>query len=189
MKNPTFSEGVLVALAAGLVSSVTYTVMHGALGLEWTTRILVAGLSLGYVLYLLHRSQERTGRFVTLTAWFGVAGASWFMTLDPLLYLLVHLSLIWLVRALYHQTGPLAALFDLGLNLLALMAGYWAFWHADSIFMGVWTFFLVQATFIAIPSLSNPGGDSNPAPDQQIDHFHTAYRSAEAALRKLSANQ
>ena len=189
MKNPTFSEGVLVALAAGLVSSVTYTILPGALGLEWTTRTLIAGLSLGYVLYLLHRSQERTGRFVTLTAWFGIAGTSWFMTLDPLLYLLVHLGLVWLVRALYHQTGPLAALFDLGLNLLALMAGYWAFWHADSIFMGVWTFFLLQATFIAIPSLNKPRRDGSPAPGHQIDHFQTACRSAEGALRKLSANQ
>jgi len=97
--------------------------------------------------------------------------------------------LIWLVRALYHQAGPLAALFDLGLNLLALMAGFWAFWHADSIFMGVWTFFLVQATFIGIPSLSNHRRDSSPASDQRIDQFQTAYRSAEGALRKLSTNQ
>ena len=112
MKRPSFSEGVLVALGAGLFSSVALTVIPYTVGLEWSMRALIA--------------------------------------VDPLLYLALHLVLIWLVRSLYHQPGPLAALLDLVLNLFALMAGLWAFVHADSIFMGVWTFFLIQAMFIGI---------------------------------------
>jgi len=186
MKGPSFPEGVALALTAGLIASVAYTVLPGVLGLDWTTRALIAGLGLGYVLYLLRRSAERTGRIVTLTAWLLLAGMGWFLVMDPLLYLALHLGLIWLVRVLYHQPGPLAALLDLALNLFALLAGLWAFWHADSVFMGVWTFFLVQAVFVGIPSLGNRSRHGNAPSEQQADHFQLAFRSAEAALRKLS---
>jgi hypothetical protein len=189
MKQPSFSEGVLVALSAGVVSSVAYTALPGLLGLEWTGRALVAGLGLGYVLYLLHRSQERTGRVVSLVVWLSCAGLGWFLIDDPLSYLGLHLAMVWLVRVLYHQPGPLAAMLDLGLNLAALVAGFWAFAHADSIFLGTWTFFLVQALFVAIPSMVSRRARSGVADDRHGDHFQRAYHSAEAALRKLSAHQ
>ena len=50
MKNPSFPEGVVLALSAGLLASVAYTVLPGVFGLEWTVRALIAGLGLGYVL-------------------------------------------------------------------------------------------------------------------------------------------
>ncbi len=188
MKRPCFSEGVIVALVAAIFGSIVYTVLPGLLGPAWTVRALSAGLGLGYILYLLRRSPEHTGRVVTLTGWLLVAGSSWFLVTDPLLYLAVHLALVWLVRTLYHQPGPLAALMDLALNLTAVMAGLWAFVHTDSMFLGIWTFFLVQALFVAIPSAEGRrvGSDTGAAP--QPDPFQTAYRSAEAALRKLSSH-
>jgi hypothetical protein len=188
MKNPSFPEGVVLALSAGLLASVAFTVLPGVFGLEWTVRALIAGLGLGYVLYLLHRSSERAGRIVTLTAWLVLAGIGWSLVMDALLYLALHLGLIWLVRVLYHQPGPLAALLDLALNLFALMAGLWAFLHADSVFMGVWTFFLVQAAFVGIPSFGNRSRRGDAVPEKQTDHFQLAFRSAEAALRKLSTH-
>ena len=98
------------------------------------------------------------------------------------------LALVWLVRALYHQPGPLAALMDLALNLGALMAGLWAFKFADSMFLGIWTFFLVQALFVAMPSADGRRAGSDAGTGPQPDQFQTAYRSAEAALRKLSSH-
>ena len=189
MKNPSFPEGVLVALAAGVISSVAYTVLPGMFGLEWTSRALIAGLGLGYVLYLLHRSQERTGRVVTLVAWLLLAATSWFLITDIPVYLAAHLGLIWLIRSLYHQPGPLAALLDLALSLFAVTAGIWALAHADSVFMGVWTFFLVQAVFVGIPSLGSRRPRGEAAPGHEADSFQLAYRGAEAALRKLSSHQ
>jgi len=189
MKRPSFPEGVLLALAAGVLSSVVYTTLPGIFGLEWTSRALITLLGLGYVLYLLHRSPERIGRIVTLAGWLLLTGTSWFLIMDPLSYLAVHLGLIWLIRSLYHQPGPLAALLDLALNLFAVVAGLWAFAHADSVFMGVWTFFLVQALFVGIPSLGNPGSRSDTTTGHQPDGFQQAYRGAEAALRRLSSHQ
>jgi hypothetical protein len=188
MKRPSFSEGVLVALVAAVLGSMVYMVLPGLLGPAWTIRALIAGIGLGYILYLLRRSPERTGRLVTLTGWLLVAGSSWFLVTDPPLYLAVHLGMVWLVRALYHQPGPLAALMDLALNLTALMAGLWAFEHADSVFLGIWTFFLMQALFVAVPSADGRRAGSDAGNGPQPDQFQRAYRSAEAALHKLSSH-
>ena len=74
MKRASFSEGVVFALVAGLISSIAYAVLPGMFGLEWTAHALTAGLGLGYVLYLLYRSQERTGRVVSVALWLSAAG-------------------------------------------------------------------------------------------------------------------
>jgi hypothetical protein len=189
MKSPSFFEGVVVALTAGVFGSVFYTVLPGIFGPEWTMRALFGGLGLGYVLYLLHCSRERTGRIVVIALWSCVAGAGWFLLTDPLAYLLMHLGLIWLVRTLYHQPGPLAAVLDLALNLVGTAGGLWAFIHTGSVFMGIWTFFLAQACFVAIPALGNRGPHDDTPADPQSDRFQLAYRNAETALRRLSADQ
>lgn len=188
MSRPTFPEGAAVALIAALFGSISFTVLPGLLGSASTLQLTVAALGLGYVLYLLGRTQERTGRVVALGAWLLFAGLGLFLVGDPLPYLAVHLGMVWLVRALYHQSGPLAALIDLTLNLLALAAGVWAFVHTSSTFLGIWTFFLVQALFVAIPSTDGRDLATNPTDGGQPDPFQTAYRNAEAALRKLSTH-
>lgn len=187
MKRPTFLEGVVVALVAALLGSMAITVAPAIIGLDMTLRTVIAGLSLAYVLYLLRRSDDATGRIVTVSIWLLVSTTCWALISDPLLYLAVHIGQVWLVRALYHQPGPLAALADLGLNLLALAAGIWAFAHADSPFLGIWTFFLVQALFVAIPAADSRRTGTDEA--AQSDRFQQAHRSAEAALRKLSTLQ
>lgn len=189
MKHPTFSEGVAVALAAAVAGSVGYSVLHDLIGFGWTSYALISGLGLGYILYLLARSRDRVGRFVTLAAWLLCSGTSWFVLEDPTLYLLTQAGMIWLVRSLYHQPGPLAAILDLALGLAALAAGVWAFVHADSLFLGIWTYFLVQALFVTIPSAKGRRPSGRKGADSDPDHFQTAYRSADAALRKLSAHQ
>jgi hypothetical protein len=58
--------------------------------------------------------------------------------------------------------------------------------HADSVFLGIWTFFLVQALFVAVPSADGRRAGSDAGPGPQSDQFQTAFRNAETALRKLS---
>lgn len=189
MKHPSFGEGVAVALAAAVVGSVAYSVLHDLIGFGWASYALISGLGLGYILYLLARSRERVGRFVTLGVWLLGSGTSWFMLEDPALYLVTQAGMIWLIRSLYHQPGPLAAVLDLALGLAALAAGLWAFVHADSLFLGIWTYFLVQALFVTIPSAKGARRTSRAGAGPDSDPFQTAYRSAEGALRKLSAQQ
>jgi hypothetical protein len=184
MNRPSFLEGTALALVAALLAAVVAGALPAVFGQTWASRALIAGLGLGYVLYLLHRSPRRVGRIATLVGWLAIAVAGWLLLGALVPYLTLHLGMVWLVRSLYHQPGPLAAGLDLGLNLLASMSAVWALLHTGSVFLGVWTFFLVQALFVAIPSVIGEGGSAPPSPDR----FGEARRNAEQALRRLSSS-
>jgi hypothetical protein len=185
MKTPGFFEGVALAFGLSLLGSLAY----GALGLLLPTalvlRLVIAGLSLAYLLYLLRRSSERVGRLTTLAVWFAMAAAVWLWPLGLPLYVLAHLCTLWLVRSLYFHGSLVAALADLLLNGLALIAALWAAHRTGSLFASLWCFFLVQALFSSIPN-PIPGRQGTAGPDPE-DRFGQAHRAAEAALRRLSS--
>jgi hypothetical protein len=185
MSAPSFLEGVGVAVVASLAGSIGYWAFSAVLG--GGLRLVIAGLSLGYLLYLLARSRERVGRLTTLAAWSLTALALWWLQSPLSLYVLGHLGALWLVRSLYFHSGPLAALADLGLNAFALAAALWALGHTGSLLLALWCFFLVQALFVAIPARPpRECGDGAAEPDLEA-HFQQAQRTAEAALRRLSS--
>lgn len=185
MNRPSFLEGVVVALVASLAGTAVDASLSLFLYPGSAPRLVIAGLGLAYVLYLLGRSQERMGRLTSLLVWLLVAGLTGLLAPPLALYLLIHLGLLWLARALYHHASPLAALLDLGLVFLGLAMGLWAIGQSNSLFLGLWCFFLVQALFGALPV--RWGGGSPPSEDAG-ERFERAHRTAEAALRRLSTH-
>lgn len=187
MKQPTFAEGVTVAIFTSLGGSVLYTALEVVFPGGPVLRLLIAGLGLAYVLYLLSRSPEPVGRITAAAVWTVVAGALWFTKPPLLLYAFAHLGTIWLLRSLYFYSSGLSALADLGLNGLSLAAAIWAVSRTGSVFLGIWCFFLMQALFVAIPdNLGHKSGKARPAQESE-DRFQHAYRVADAAVRKLSS--
>ena len=184
MTRPTFLEGVLVALAASVAGSVLHTASVALLGAgdPW---LLVGLLALGYVLYLLRRAPARAGRVTALAAWGGAAALSWFAAPSLTLFVLAQVGVIWLLRSLFFHAGPLAALGDLGLSALALGSGLWAFLHTGSLLLALWSFFLVQALFVALPQ----GAAQRPRQAPAVDRFELAHRAAEAAVQRLASSR
>ncbi|NEX19029.1 hypothetical protein G3480_01640 [Thiorhodococcus mannitoliphagus] len=182
MTRPGFGEGVLVALGAALLATVTETGLSLLLPSADVAQLLCMGIGLGYGLYLLARSAERVGRVVVVLGWVAisltVAGLSGGLGLQ----LLTQLVLVWLTRVLYHHAEPMAALLDLGLLLLGFAAALWALERTGSLFLTVWTLLLVQALFPLIPSRS----DWSRRDDPSEDAFAVAERAAERALQRLS---
>jgi hypothetical protein len=187
MKQPTFLEGIAVAIATSLAGSMLYSILDVVFPGVPVLRLLIAGLGLAYVVYLLYRSPERVGRITAVAAWVLVAGVLWFMQPSLLLYLFVHLVAIWLIRSLYFYSSALSAVTDLGLNGLGLTAATWAVARTGSVFLGIWCFFLVQALFVLIPKSIRRRPATGPAGHEHEDRFQHAYRAAETAVRKLSA--
>jgi hypothetical protein len=187
MKKPTFFEGVGVALLASVTGGVMFAILSTLFGGGFLLRLLVAGIGFGYLLYLLSRSSEKTGRVTVLGAWGVAAVAIWVFSPTIAFYLLLHIGLIWLVRALYYYSGVIPALMDLGLNALAFAAALWAAWQTDSFFLSLWCFFLVQALFVAIPSRVGRSKINAPNEIREEDRFQQAHRAAQAALRRLSS--
>ncbi len=181
MKGPSFLEGVLVALTAALGASIAYGVLTLVLPRSPALTLVVAGLGLGYLLYLLGRSRERAGRVVMVITWLMVTALVWALSPGPWTQVLLQSGLIWLVRSLYHQSSPLAALLDLGLIVTGLAAALWAGTHTGSLLLAVWCLFLVQAPFGAIPD--RPG--SRTTREAEPDPFDLAQRAASLAIGRL----
>lgn len=187
MKQATFFEGVALGFLASLVGSSGYSTLISIFQVDFSLRILVALLSFAYLLYLISRSRERTGRISTVTVWLVTAALAWFLPLPWPIYVLLHLGLIWLVRTLYFHAGFLAALADLGLLALGGLAALWALSQSNSLFLALWCFFLVQALFVVIPKQFYPRSNVQSHSEDSQNTFQHAYRNAQAAVRKLSS--
>jgi hypothetical protein len=183
MKRPSFLEGALVALIGAGAGTAVYAGLGWVLPGEAAVRLVAAGLGLAYLVYLLGRSPERTGRPTVLALWLGTALGLWVLAPPLPLYLAAHLGALWVVRCLFFHQGPLTALADLGLTLFGLIAAAGAFLHTGSLFLTLWTLFLVQALFVLLPEREAADGAAPPGDDR----FECAHRAAEEAVRRLSA--
>ncbi|MBL4708575.1 MAG: hypothetical protein JKY48_09085 [Flavobacteriales bacterium] len=198
MKRPGLFEGIAVAFIASAAGSAIFVILTSLFSGGSVFRFLIAGLSFAYVVYLLARSNERTGRVTAVGSWFVTAIAAWIFAPSMLIYITIHLILLWLIRSLYFYNSVLSALADLGLSGFALIAAIWAWSASNSLFLAFWCFFLVQALFVLIPrhwtkAMANRasetaylGGISATATNR--DQFETAHAAAERALRKLMAS-
>lgn len=186
MKQPAFLEGVAFALATSITGSMLMAALPVFLPGSLVLRLVIAGIGLGYILYLILRSRRRIGRITVLAAWMLMAVFSWISGPPLVLYVLIHVLSVWLIRSLYYHTSVLPALADLALNGLGLAAALWAIARTDSMFLAIWSFFLVQALFISIPKSLYRDSSGNPLGPQHPDRFEHAHGIAEAALRKLT---
>lgn len=186
MSRPGFFEGVGAALAA----SVTAAIGHGLLSVVTpgpvVMRTLVVVIGLGYIVYLLTRSPERVGRVTTIALWCVATTVPIALDAPLLWHVLVQASLVWSIRSLYHHSGVLAALADLALVAIGLLAALWAAHQSASMFLIVWCLFLVQALFGAIPSTVGRVTTRERRPSDPDGRFERAHRAADAALHKLS---
>ena len=69
MRTPGFLEGVAVALAASVATSILFGALAPLFGGDSVLRGLIALLGLAYSLYLLRRSRARVGRVSVIAGW------------------------------------------------------------------------------------------------------------------------
>ena len=190
MTRPAFSEGIIVAILVSLTVTIVFTVLSSFFPTRWLLQALIAAVSVSYVCYLLIRSQERTGRLTVIALWGVITVVTWLFSPSTIISLFVHVGMIWLVRALYYYTSLIVALLDLGLTLFAMTAAIWTLLYTNSLFLSVWSFFLIQAVFVVLPTDLQPGSSkkNNQVTKQnshQTDGFEQAYLSAKSALTQI----
>ncbi|MEO0575697.1 MAG: hypothetical protein AAF004_09550 [Pseudomonadota bacterium] len=185
MKRPGFAQGVVVAAVLGVIASTMVAALTPFVGFGGVIRIVIPVLSIAYLCYVLHSGGETLGRVTTLTLWTAMAVSAWWLHLPLALYVLLHIVAVWIVRSLYCHSSVIPALIDLLLNALSGCAAVWAISRTGSVFLATWSFFLLQALFVAIPrsvtsrrTVSDETSDSN-------DAFAAAARDAERALQQL----
>ncbi len=188
MKKPSFYHGIAVAFIMSFFASALLTALPPMATSLWLPKTIITLVALAYLIYLLSASSSRSGKITTVSLWFVVSGFTWFLTPPLLIFILIHIGMIWLIRSIYFYKSILMAIADMGLSVLGLIAAIWAFESTDSLFLSFWCYFLVQALFVFIPAgLQRPTSKSSTAEQSSKDEaFQRAYRSAEAALRRLN---
>jgi hypothetical protein len=179
----TFLGGVAIAAAFSTACAALLGATTGALAPHLALRAVVCLLGGAYTLYLLMRSDERTGRVATIAAWSAGAVLIGAFASSLGLFLIGHATMAWLVRALYHQRSIVGALVDLGLTTLALAAAVASMRSTGSLPIAIWCFFLIQALFPVLPNGAARAQFAHASPDEP---FARAQRSANSALRRLA---
>jgi hypothetical protein len=184
-KTPTLGSGLGAALLLSTCGAALLAALSPWLGSGTALRAVIALLGFAYTLYVIGRSGERVGRITTVVCWLAVASGAWLIGLPLVGYVLLHVGLAWLVRALYHYSGLLPALADLGVGLLGAAFAVWAAQRSGSAWLALWCFFLVQAFHVLIPATLGERGAAAAEPTD--DAFARAHRAAEAAVRRISS--
>jgi hypothetical protein len=189
---PTFvgevTFGFVVSLVVAAVASTSSFVLPAAV----VGRLVIAAVGLTLVVRAIARSDEKTGRVVTVTVWLVAAAGVWLVDASLPVYFAVQVMLVWLIRSLYAYSRLIEAGLDLGLTLLALSFAVFAAVRTDSVFLACWSFLLLQALHVAIPGLASrltasaereiPGGDPNRG-------FNDAFKAADEALHRIAGRR
>ncbi len=185
MKKPGFFEGIAVALIAAVIAEVSFTVLPWLMS-RWAAYFLtISLLSLGYLTYWSYRSPRKTGRPTLLVLWALSSLGAALLEVSPPFYLLLQLGFVWLIRSLYLRNGIFGALADLVWLALAVGSAAWAYSRSGSVFLCVWSFFLVEALVLLRPnkSLCSAEGDRMQGANPR---FEQAHRNAMKALQQLT---
>ena len=186
MNKLTFWDGVAVALLGSVIGNIGFFGLSFLFSDDCAIRLVISGLAFAYIVYLLSRSQERIGRITVILIWSVLLVLLWIIYLPLTLFVVLHVLAIWLVRSLYCYASLVSSLADLGLNALSVTTAFWALQHTGSLFLTFWSFLLVQALFVFIPTgIVSPATEKETIGNSESDFKH-AYQTAEAAVRKLS---
>jgi len=186
MKRPSFWREVGVALALSSVGAIAFNATAVVIGSAAALRLVIAGLGIVYAVLLLRGLRARVGRMLAIGAWLALDVALFVFDPPLLLWLMAQTVAIWLLRCWCCYASFFAALADGALGMFALAATAVAAAHSHSVFLALWSFFLVQALFVLIPANLRQR-HAAALPDDE-GRFDQAQRSAEAALRRLASH-
>ena len=184
-KRISFFEATGTAILISVVGAILFSVLSSLFSGGLVLRLLTSVLAFAYIIYLLVRSTERNGRISVIVIWLLFAPANLLLVDSLLMYLSLHIAAIWLIRSLYYYNSLFSSMTDLVLTVFSLVAAIFAWHSSHSLLLALWCFFLLQALFSFIPpqlARSEPGANDPSA----ADAFNHAYKSAQAAVHKLT---
>lgn len=178
--NGRFWREVAIALLLSAAAAILYPWLRWLLGGADALRLALLVAATGYVICRVLLASGRSGRLLASAAWLVLATALLVFNPGLAAWLLLPTLYLWLLRALLCHGRPMPALADAALTALALGGALLAAAHTHSLFLALWSYFLVQGLHVLLPQ-------TTPTPSAAIDPFAAATRQAEAALRRLSA--
>ena len=177
---PGFMEGVIIALGLSLISAIGYWSLIGVFHVAVSLSAAAAILGTAYALYLIKRSDRTTGKITCGLVFNTIVVLIILLPIGVGMVASILLLALWGVRCFFYRHGVADSLVDLSLSVSAAIAALIAAIATQSVFITVWTFFIVQALHVFIPKFG--GGCVTERIAKR--HFETAYANAEKALRQ-----
>ena len=176
---PSFVEGVFVALTLSALGSIAYFIGSVILGAIVGVTPIVAMVAGAYALYLVKRSTVRSGKLIAASVVVVLTGA--FVLVPVSLFLLIGTIIfgLWMLRACMFRSGVLDTVGDFLLIGTSVAASALTMLHTQSLFISLWTFFIIQALHIYLP-VSIESEEKGTGHERKFDH---AFKKAERALR------
>lgn len=174
-----------IALVFALIASVGFFVLVPLFGFSLTFAMALPAISLMYLLFLFSQAEEKTGRITCLILWSTMTLGIWIIGPPLGISLALHLGAIWLFRSLYFYDSIVGPLIDLSLSGSSIAVAVWCYFHTGSLFLSVWSLFLTQAFFVAIPPSLKRHPSAEKQPTANTRQFNEAWGIADAALRQL----
>jgi hypothetical protein len=183
MQRPTLLEGIIVALVISLIISPLGFMLRLWLGGGMGGKAWIVMIAYAYIVYLLMQSPRPVGR--TLLAGLSALALLGSLALETRWIVLAAMTLIAGIRACAYSQGLLSAFLHGSLCLCGFGTALWAYWQSGSLLLATWSFFLLQALFVWIPSrLRSPASASQEEVDGE-DGFRKAHQAAQQALARL----
>lgn len=182
---PTLMEGAVIGIAISIGVSLFFvggiSLLSGGLGFRFLTGIIF----LIYTLYLLSKSQEKTGKITIISIWLLVSVLNFLFTESVLLYVTIYIAMTWLIRSLYFYNSLLSSGIDLLVTVLASFICLLTWNYTGSLLLTIWSFFLIQSLFVFIPRHYRDSPFTNANSRSVNTAFEQACRNAEVSLEKL----
>jgi hypothetical protein len=183
MTAAAFGRQLLLALAISAAGAVVHSALASIFGSAIAIRLTLLTVALIYLLSLLRNAPRRSGRLLSALVWLGLAGLLLLFNPPLMVWALSQIGLIWLLRSLQRYQSLVAAGADALLCGLAIAAAMTTALHTGSLFLCLWSFFLIQALLVFVRL---PQGSPRNSGDSGEHDFESSLRTAEAALRRLS---
>lgn len=173
MKRPGFIHGIVVAALLSLTAPVLYRITAVIVSPPLASKLMLAMLVCGYVLYLLRLNRARIGNVVLGAGTVLVLVGTFLWDMSFAGVVMTGIILIWIVRLLLAYSSPLMGIIDGALCLLGLGGAAWALDATGSLYWGIWCFLLIQVPWSLIPE--RPGGSRRRHPVVNVDSFSQAH--------------
>lgn len=178
-----FVEGAAFALGAAALGAGIYWAIQTLFSAGTSSYLVLALLASCYALYLVKRSKRNTGKLLSGTAFLACTALAFLFPLSLMVFIGILLLPVWILRSFYHRRRVLDSVMDLGLLAIGVFGAVVAAVATHSVFVTLWTFFIVQALHVFIPAF----GVREKLKETPVDHFNSAFADAETALRQFYA--
>lgn len=177
-----FGAAAVVGFVLSMAGAALVTVVGAWLGAGLALMLVLSLLAAAYLVWLQLSHRSPKGSSLVLLGWVALSGIMLGFGLSLAWALLAYVGLGWLVRCCIRYQRPGTVLLDAAISLVALCAGISVAWYTHSLFLALWSFFLLQALVFLVPA----SGSSVQQPSRIDDRFTAARCNAEAALQRIN---